>query len=89
MERFGIVSAQLMTDLTLSIEAKALYAILTTYCNKDRSCYPTTKKLMEITGKSRATIYRYLRELENKNVIKKIDQQGRRIILLIDRIADC
>lgn len=86
MTRFGIVSASWMTDASLSMEARALYAILATYCNNKRTCFPSTETLMKSTGASRATIFRWLKELETHQLIRKIHERRRRIIMLGDQL---
>ena len=62
------------------------YAILSTYCNRDRTCFPSTKTLVNLTGKSRATIFRWLQELEQKKVISKFQEGRNRIIIIYDDI---
>ena len=86
MDRYGIVSAALMKNKELSMEARGLYAILSTYCNRDRTCYPSTKTLVNLTGKSRATVFRWLQELEQKKVISKFQEGRNRIIIIYDDI---
>lgn len=61
--RFGIVSAEVMTDTTLSINARTLYALLATYAGQDRSGFPGRPRLMSMLGLSLSTVDRARREL--------------------------
>lgn len=84
MKIFGIVSKSVMTNTSLSAEAKALYALLSCYCNVERVCFPATVTLARLMGRSVPTIYRLLAELEEYRVISKVRQGRRRIILVRD-----
>ena len=69
--RFGVVDIDVVTDPALSLRAKGLYALLSTYADKERSCYPSINTLAEYSGTSRRTIERALRELEDSNYITR------------------
>jgi Fic family protein len=75
---FGIVSKNIMTDPELSLQAKGLYAILCTYANKQRQCYPSLNTLSDISNKSVSQVSAYIRELKNKGYLTRI---GKVIIL--------
>lgn len=70
-EKFGLVHSEVMQDPNLSIRAKGVYALLCTYANKDRECYPSNTTLSEMLGVSRRTLQRTLRELEEKNYVRR------------------
>ncbi len=66
---FGIVTKDIMTDPELSLQAKGLYAILCTYANKQRQCYPSLNTLSDISKKSVSQVSAYIKELKNKGYI--------------------
>ena len=77
--KFGIVNKTVLTDPELSLSAKAVYSILSTYANKQRTCYPSVKTLADVAGCSCSTIDRAVKELKIKNYIKR---KGRYISLI-------
>jgi hypothetical protein len=79
MKRFGIVNYDVMTDPELSLQAKGLYALLTCYANKSRTCYPSISTLADISNKSQTQISVYISELKELNYIKRV---GRKIKLI-------
>lgn len=70
-KKFGIVIQEVIKDPDLSLKAKGLYSLLCCYANKERECWPKIDTLAEFSGVSRRTIERSLKELENKNYIKR------------------
>lgn len=58
------------TDL-LSLEAKGLFAILCSLCGNKNYCYPSISTLSKLSGKSKSTVQRLLRELTAKGVITR------------------
>lgn len=70
-KKFGIVSDEVVKDPGLSLRAKGLYALLTSYAGKDRTCFPSINTLAEMSGVSRRTVERTLNELEHKEYIKR------------------
>jgi hypothetical protein len=79
VKRFGIVNHEVMTDPELSIQAKGLYALLTCYANKSRTCYPSISTLADVSNKSTTQISVYIQELKRKSYIKRV---GRKIKLV-------
>lgn len=75
---FGIVNKDVMTDPELSLQAKGLYAILTTYANKERECFPSINTLADVANKSCTQISTYIKELKDK---KYLVRKGRIMIL--------
>jgi len=72
-KRFGIVSDEVVKDPGLSLRAKGLYALLSSYANKERVCFPSVITLSELSGVSRRTIERTLNELQEKKYISRRD----------------
>ncbi len=66
------VSTSVIRDRSLSVNARALYGILATYCTeKDRNCALALQELLQCSGMSKNTFYKYMRELEQKGIVKK------------------
>jgi hypothetical protein len=79
MKRFGIVNYDVITDPELSLQAKGLYALLTCYADKSRTCYPSISTLADMSNKSQTQISVYISELKELNYIKRV---GRKIKLI-------
>ena len=47
-KRFGVVKHQVMTDPAVSVSAKALYALLCCYADKQRVCWPSISRLADV-----------------------------------------
>ena len=70
-KKFGIVYTEIIQDPDLSLRAKGLYAILCSYADKERKCYPSISTLAESAGVTRRTIERTLIELEQKDYVRR------------------
>tara|TARA_R100000541_G_scaffold370_11_gene3182 strand:- start:5850 stop:6098 length:249 start_codon:yes stop_codon:yes gene_type:complete len=77
-DRFGIVMNQVLSDPSLTIQAKGLYALLSCYADKDRKCFPSISTLADQLDVSCDTVSRYIRELKQHNYIKRV---GRKLII--------
>jgi len=71
MSKFGIVTKDVLTDPDLSLQAKGLYAILCTYANKQRQCYPSLNTLADLSNKSVSQISAYIKELKTKGYLTR------------------
>ena len=71
MKKFGIVNKDVMQDPAISLQAKGVYGLLSTFAGKDRTCYPTITTLSELSGTSRRTVERALQELKEKDYVIK------------------
>ena len=78
MESFGIVNKDVVTDPELSIQAKGVYAIICTFANKERSCFPSINTIADLANTHPRTISRKLKELSLKGYIKR---KGRKLFL--------
>jgi len=74
-KEFGIVNKDIVTDPELSMQAKAVYAILCTYCNKERTCFPSINTIADLCDVNPRTISRKLKELKQKGYIKRIGRK--------------
>jgi DNA-binding MarR family transcriptional regulator len=76
--KFGVVHTEVIRDPDLSLRAKGMYALLCTFADKERMCFPSIKTLSELSGVTRRTTERTLKELEEKNYVKR---EGRKFRL--------
>jgi DNA-binding transcriptional regulator YhcF (GntR family) len=74
-KQFGIVSKDIVTDPELSMQAKAVYAILCTYCNKERTCFPSINTIADLCDVNPRTISRKIKELKQKGYIKRVGRK--------------
>jgi len=70
-KRFGVVYTEVIQDPELSLRAKGLYALLCTFANKSRECYPAISTLAKLSDVSKRTVERTIKELEEKNYVRK------------------
>ena len=70
---------QVITDPSLTIQAKGLYALLSCYADKNRSCYPSLSTLADNLNVTPDSVSRYIRELKANKYIKRL---GRKLIIL-------
>lgn len=63
-EQFGTVYKRVMTDTRLPATAKAIYAYLCTYADKEGVCFPSNPRIVKELGLSRQTIEKHLEILE-------------------------
>lgn len=75
---FGIVNKEIVTDPGLSLQAKGLYAILTSYADKNRRCFPSLNTLSDISSKSMSQVSLYIKELKTKGYLTR---KGKYLIL--------
>ncbi len=73
-----MVHTEVIRDPDLSLRAKGMYALLCTFADKERMCFPSIKTLSELSGVTRRTTERTLKELEEKNYVKR---EGRKFRL--------
>ncbi len=70
---------QVITDPSLTIQAKGLYALLSCYADKNRSCYPSLSTLADNLNVTPDSVSRYIRELKANKYIKRV---GRKLIII-------
>lgn len=81
--KFGRVNNDVVFRVELSLDAKGLYAILCSLCGTKDYCYPSIGYLMGVTGKSRSTINRLIKELRDHGVIDRVfDPRKQRTVTL-------
>ena len=62
----------IMTDPELSIEARAIYAILASYSNaKTRDCTPSIRTLIAAAGISKDRFYKHMGQLVDRGIVQK------------------
>lgn len=70
-KKYGIVYADVVKDPGLSLRAKGIYSILSTYADKERKCFPSVATIAEFAGVSKRTAERALAELIEKGYIER------------------
>ena len=88
---YAVIPANVRYDKTLTPNAKLLYAEITALCNMNGKCTASTKYFSTIYEVSRISIQKWLKILEDKNYIKRVNiyKQGSkeietRIITLVN-----
>ena len=76
--RYGIVSRDIILNPDVTLQAKALYAVLSCYANKQRSCFPSILTLSNDLNGSERTIKRLIKELKTKHFVHRI---GRNLVI--------
>ena len=69
--KFGIHAASVTLDPTIPPASKCLYSVLTIFADEKNSCFPSIKTLVQVTGMSKDTIYKYLDILEKRGIIER------------------
>jgi Mn-dependent DtxR family transcriptional regulator len=69
--RFGIVDHDVVTDPNLSLQAKGVYAVISTFCNTNRTCYPSIATIADLCDVSTRTVDRKLKELKDKGYLHR------------------
>ncbi len=77
--KFGIVNHKVISDPSLTIQAKGLYSLLSCYADKERSCFPSLSTLADTLNVTPDTVSRYIRELKAHNYIKRV---GRKLYII-------
>jgi DNA-binding MarR family transcriptional regulator len=77
--KFGIVNQEVISDPSLTIQAKGLYSLLSCYADKERSCFPSLSTLADTLNVTPDTVSRYIRELKAHNYIKRV---GRKLYII-------
>ena len=76
-QSFGLVASAIMQDDSISIPARALYALLASYADHDtRVCYPLNETLCTKMGCSSSKLQRLLAELKTHDIMKRIDRSA-------------
>ena len=68
---YGMVQTSIMKMKGLTIQAKAIYALLASYTGSNEYCFPSLETIGNDMDLSRPMIIKYLKELENIGLIRK------------------
>jgi len=68
---FGTVNANVLRSPAISVSAKAVYCLLTTYADESGACWPSNETLAKALGVTDRTIRTLLSELIEKGVIRR------------------
>lgn len=77
---YGIIPKKVMQDTTISAQAKALYAYLTSYAGAGETAWPGRDLICHHLGIGKDSFSKYLKELKNKNYVevnKKRNLEGK------------
>ena len=69
---YGRVNNVVSYSELISLEAKGLYAIVCSLCGNKDYCYPAIFTLCKMSGKSKRTVQRLLKELIDRGVIQRL-----------------
>ncbi|NMW84247.1 helix-turn-helix domain-containing protein [Peptoniphilus sp. AGMB00490] len=67
---FGQVKRSILRDNSISIEAKAIYSYFCGFAGSESKAYPLRETIIKELGISIKRYYKYLKELQEKNIIK-------------------
>ena len=70
---YAVIPANVRYDKTLTPNAKLLYAEITALCNMNGKCTASTKYFCTIYEVSRISVQKWLKILEDKNYIKRVN----------------
>lgn len=69
---FGHVKQSIMRNTTLSLEAKSIYAYLSSFAdNESGECFPSLETILTELNISKNRFYKYLKELEAAGIIER------------------
>ena len=77
MRNYGIIPKSLMQDKSLSIQAKAVYAYLATYADKNGKCYPSKVRMETELNVAESTLQKYIKELVAKGYLKREQEKSK------------
>lgn len=66
---YGMIQTDIMTLKGVSIQAKALYALLASYTGSGDYCFPSIKTISENLEISEKLVYKYMKELKENNLV--------------------
>ena len=69
---YGIVYKCVLTDPTITIEAKAVYAYLAGYAGVSDECFPSISLICDELGISKTRLYKHMTLLVDAGVVEKI-----------------
>ena len=67
---YGISPKLIMIDANLSIEAKGIYAYLSSFCGNGTTAFPSVELIQHHLGIGRKRFYKYRNELIERGYIK-------------------
>lgn len=68
---YGIIQTEVMRDPSISVYAKAIYSLLCSMKDESNHCILTQEEIAKYMGIQRGTAFKYIKELSEKNLIKK------------------
>lgn len=74
---YGLVYQSVMRNKSLSIEAKAIYAYLSSFAGNKSECYPSIDLILNDLKISETRFYKYLNQLIKLNIISKNQKKNK------------
>ncbi len=71
---YGIVWRSVMQSKSLSCTAKAIYAYLASYADKNGTCFPSVERILDELNINKTTFYKHIRQLELAGIVQKISR---------------
>jgi DNA-binding transcriptional ArsR family regulator len=72
--KFARVPHRLISDRTLPAEATRTFLALSQHANRYNVCWPSVRRLMDITGYAESTVRKHLSLLEDRGYIEREPQ---------------
>lgn len=72
---YGLAPKLVMTDKNLSIESKAIYCYISSYCGNGTSAFPGVETILYHLGISKNRFYKHIKPLEDKGYITIIPRR--------------
>jgi predicted transcriptional regulator len=71
------VSENLIRNTKISLQAKGLYMILLSFCDKNYCAFPSIELLKKLSGLSNSTLIKFINELEKFGLLEKQKERTR------------
>ena len=68
---FGIVNREVITDPSLSKNAKVIYTLICCYCGNKSTCYPSNGTIADSLNIGVRTVIRGIKELKDAKIIER------------------
>ena len=75
-EKWGPVYQEIMRNTNLSVEAKAIYAYLSSIAGADGSCYPSVETMQRELSIGRNRLAKHMNQLIKSGIIEKVRERN-------------
>lgn len=70
-------------DQSIPAEVRGFYAVLCSYVDKNRTCYPGLNLLADTMDVTNRTVIRWLSVLESKGVLVRVTDPGKKTAIIL------